>query len=425
VTGSGGTTSSSSTSTSSTTSTTSTSTSTSGAVCTHLCLQQETCPNSGTTSVSGTVYAPNGVDPLPGVTVYVPNAPVAPFTPGVSCESCSASLSGSPLVSTVSATNGTFTLTNMPVGTNIPLVIQRGRWRRQFVLPTVTACTNTALSQIRMPRTSIEGDIPLMAFATGSVDSFECLLRKVGIADSEFTDPTGTGRVRFYLGSVGPGAQISASTPSETTLWGTQASIDAYDMVFFPCQGGPYDRTTAQQDIIVNYANAGGRVFNAHFSYGWLYDIAPFSGTAAWAVDPNGLNVFAKDPGTGIINQGFARGEVLASWLQAIGATTTLGQVTVSALRHDFTGVVAPSSLWLSVDDPTLGNVPLHYTFDTPVGQASQCGRVLFTDFHVEDAESTPTGGKMFPAECAATAMTATEKMVEYMLFDLDDCIAP
>jgi len=36
------------------------------------------------------------------------------------------------MVSAVTATNGTFTLTNMPVGTDIPLVIQAGKWRRKI-----------------------------------------------------------------------------------------------------------------------------------------------------------------------------------------------------------------------------------------------------------------------------------------------------
>src|ERR1035438_4501595 len=56
-----------------------------GQTCTCLCLQQVTCSGSATTSITGTVYAPNGTDPLPNVTVYIPNAPVDPFTPGVSC----------------------------------------------------------------------------------------------------------------------------------------------------------------------------------------------------------------------------------------------------------------------------------------------------------------------------------------------------
>src|SRR5271154_493497 len=113
--------------------------------CTGLCLQQVSCTGGGTTSISGTVYAPNGTDPLPNVLVYVPNAPVQPFPPGVSCDNCQSSLvTGSPLVTATTGSDGTFTISNMPVGTNIPLVIQNGRWRRQVVIPSVTACANTA-----------------------------------------------------------------------------------------------------------------------------------------------------------------------------------------------------------------------------------------------------------------------------------------
>jgi hypothetical protein len=386
-----------------------------------------------TTSITGTVYAPNGVDPLPGVTVYVPNSAVAPFAQTVSCDNCASSFSGSPLVKAVTLPNGTFTITNMPVGANIPLVIQKGHWRRQFTIPGVSACVNTALpttgaSQIRMPRTSTvhaggEGDIPLMAFVTGQVDALECVLRKVGIADSEFSDPTGTGRVRLYTGAGAPGASYSATTPSETALWASQASVDAYDMVYLACQGAEYAQTAANQQLLINYANAGGRVFAAHYNYVWLYDVAPFSSTATWAI--NGTPTPTPDPGTGIINTNFARGSLLAQWLVAIGASTTLGQVPVSTLRHDFSSVIAPSVLWLSVNDAALGTVPLHYTFDTPVGAANQCGRVLFSDFHAENATSTT--GMVFPAECttATTTMTPEEKTVEYMLFDLDDCVGP
>src|ERR1035441_6752436 len=59
---------------------------TAGQACVGLqCLQTQNCPANSPTSISGVVYAPNGTDPLPNVTVYIPNAPVAAFTPGVSC----------------------------------------------------------------------------------------------------------------------------------------------------------------------------------------------------------------------------------------------------------------------------------------------------------------------------------------------------
>ena len=423
-----------------------------GMNCTGLCLQQMPCSGGGTTSVSGTVYSPNGADPLPGVLVYVPNAPVQPFTPGVSCGDCGADVSGAPLVSAITDVKGTFTINNMPIGANIPLVIQKGRWRRQFTIPNVAMCTNTPLptsgaGQIRMPKTDAvhaggEGDIPLMGFVTGVVDALECVLRKIGIADSEFSDPSGTGRVRFYVGSGGPGATYSASTPDETTLWGSQSEINKYDMVYFACQGSDYEKTAAQQSIVETYANSGGRVFATHYSYVWLYNqndatnpADSFSKTAQWAVDPNGNNTFVNDPQTGFINMGFPRGQTLAQWLQVVGASTTLGQIQINTLRDDFKGVLGKSVLWINVNDtgfppfiPGLGNVPMHYTFDTPVapppgpdgGAGIQCGRVLYSDFHVENAN---TAGQTFPGECDNQPMSPQEKMLEFMIFDLGSCV--
>ena len=182
---------------------------------------------------------PNGTVPLANALVYVPNAPVTPFVAGVACDSCSPS--GSPLVSGISGPTGAFTVSNMPVGINIPLVIQVGRWRRQVVLPNVVACTNTAVPSTlsRLPQNKAEGDIPLTAVVTGAADQEECLLRMIGLADSEFTNPSGSGRVRFYTGSVpgGAGAVINANTPSETALVASQASLNQFDAVMMNCQG--------------------------------------------------------------------------------------------------------------------------------------------------------------------------------------------
>ncbi len=210
--------------------------------CTGLCQQQVSCPAGGTTSISGVVYAPNGTDPLPNVTVYVPNAAVDAFTPGVSCPVVGTPPSGSPLVGTTTGVDGSFTITDVPVGTNIPLVIVSGRWRRQITVPMTTQCANTAVvaDQTRFPRTKAEGDIPLFAVATGSVDSVECVLRKVGVADSEFTNPSGAGRIQIYQGSGSPGARIDSTTLNQSALMTDPAVLNKYDVLMLPCEGGAY-----------------------------------------------------------------------------------------------------------------------------------------------------------------------------------------
>src|SRR6185369_10514001 len=98
------------------------------------------------TTVSGTVYAPNGTLPLYNVIVYVPNSTPEPFKKGVTCDKCGALASGSPIVTALTDYKGNFKLDKVPVGTDIPLVIQLGKWRRQITIPSVKACETTPLT---------------------------------------------------------------------------------------------------------------------------------------------------------------------------------------------------------------------------------------------------------------------------------------
>ncbi len=402
--------------------------------CTNLCLKQTTCTTAGvTTTIKGKVFAPNGTDPLPNALVYVPNSAVQPFATKISCDQCGDDASGSPLVSAVSAVDGSFTITNAPAGTNIPLVIQIGRWRRQVTVPSVAACVdnNVAATLTRLPQTKAEGDIPHMAFITGSVDGLECVLRKMGVADSEFTRPNANGRIHLYTADNAGGVTadgLGNSADYEENLWSSSTTLQGYDMVLLPCQGSAYDRGSAAEANLLAYTNAGGRVFATHYSYSWFYATSPYTMAAAWvaatATDYNDAQSY-----TGTIDQTFPKGQALAQWLKIVGASTVQGQIPINILRQDFTSVTAPSQSWVtSVDPLTSKTESKHFTFNTPVGVPAdqQCGRVVFSDFHVEDTQnnrSSPT--KAFPKECAAGAMTAQEKLLEFMLFDLGSCITP
>ena len=79
---------------------------------------------------------------------------------------------------------------------------------------------------------------------------------------------------------------------------------------------------------------------------------------------------------------------------------------------------------WIDGTDPQM-NDPLveHFTFDTPVGAANQCGHAIYSDFHVTNSATTPKD--VFPSECDATPLTAQEKVLEFMIWDLASCVGP
>jgi hypothetical protein len=388
----------------------------------------QSCPGNATTTVTGTVYAPNGNDPLPNVTVYIPTTTVPAFAPGVQCPVVGAAPPGNPLVGTETDVNGNFTLVNVPVGSNIPLVIVSGRWRRQLVIPSVTGCTVNAMppSFAVMPSNQTEGDIPKIAIATGAVDQVECVLRKMGIDQSEFTDPSGSGRINLYLGSGGAGSAVDSTTPTQASLMENAATLNQYDVLMLPCQGTPNGNYvsgalgTQELANFVNFANSGGRVYSSHYSYAWMFQNPPFNTVVNWDVGQASISA-----GTATVDTSFTGGLTLAQWLQSppIAATTTLGQMALDTLRVDTNGVNAPTRSWLTLNDSTYNNPVMQFVFDTPIATGStpvnQCGRVLFNEYHVENGTSSPT--KYFPTECAAGAMTPQEKLLEYMLFELTD----
>ena len=177
---------------------------------------------------------------------------------------------------------GHFKLDNVPVGNDIPLVIQVGKWRRQLKVPTVAQCVDTPLAEadIRLPKKKAEGDLPQMAITTGGADVMECLLRKIGVDDSEFTMPDAPGRVHFYAGSPGGAStthQFAAANgggtfPGATAFWSDKANLLKYDIVILSCEGDTYpaEKPDAALKAMYDYANAGGRLFASHWHRFWF-----------------------------------------------------------------------------------------------------------------------------------------------------------
>ena len=412
--------------------------------CTGLCLRQKPCANGKTTSVSGVVYDPAGKVPLYNVLVYVPNAPVAPITSGASCDRCG-SVSGDPLVTALTDAKGQFKLDNVPVGADIPLVVQIGKWRRQLVLPNVAECVNTPLDKeaIRLPKKKSEGDMPQIALTTGGADVMECWLRKIGIDDSEFTTNASSGQVHFYAGgepsgpvSEGPstkqfdGAHGGKAFAPAQPFWSAQANLMKYDIVILSCEGvtAPETKPPAALNALKAYANAGGRVFTSHWHRYWFSTKptqeqegsatpSPFEPFATWNDRPPPPN-----PSNGTIDTSFPKGKAMKEWLGNVDGLTASGQLQIREPRHNADAVnPARATKWISL--PANGTTAIEYlSFNTPIPapEDQKCGRVVYSDLHVtaEDEHGPP-----WPTGCKTTELDPQEKALEFMLFDLSSCI--
>jgi hypothetical protein len=395
------------------------------------------CDGGATTSLTGYVFDPGNHLPIYNALVYIPvGTPPTPPT-GVDPNSPQCGCTAPPAyASAFTDISGKFTLPNPPSGSNVTVVVELGRWQRIFH-ETINPCTVNnlgggtagAAGNLTLPSDHAQGNIPLFAVDTGNVDSLECVLRKMGIADSEFVapaivggQPTAAGRVQFYQGSVVAGGAMApkstGTTPDELTLVNTASVMDSYDVILFPCQGNPGTYPRGALTNLATYANVGGRAFTTHYHYDLVDQPSTWAATANWVPD-SGYS--GSDPNTGYIDTTFTRGQILSQWLaQPIVVGPPAGQIQVNTIRHDFNSVIPPAQRWMYLTNPA---IPLHFTFDTPFNQSPTCGRVVYSDFHVENnAVSTKT---QFPSECSNAAMTPQEKLLEFMLFDLTSCVAP
>ena len=392
----------------------------------------------GTTTISGTVYDPAGRNPLYNVYVYVPNAPVQPIPTGPVCTACQAPASGSPLPGAVQTDAlGHFKVTSAPTGSNIPLVMQAGKFRRQITIPTVTACQDNPIGKkdnqgletiTRLPRKQNEGannvdNIPQMAMATGGCDVLECLMRKIGIADTEFSS---TGRVHLYQGSGG------ASGPGSTdayAFWANKTALFQHDIVLNSCECSPIDRNSKGQAYTAmhDYIDGGGRLFGTHYHYNWF---APptgpvdYQGTAKWT--PNGFTISPSAPW--YINTTIPKGAALDQWIQNVWKTAPppKGQIDLTYSNSDVTQVIGKTTPWIYYGNASLTSNAYgtaYMSFNAPITAQLQCGRAVFSDLHVSSG-----GGSTFPSECGSAnpltdPMTEQETALEFLFFDLSSCV--
>jgi hypothetical protein len=364
------------------------------------------------TALTGKVFAPNGTLPLYNVSVYIPVEDPPPFTAGVQCVKCQ-DLPGNAVTSTVTDAEGKFRLENVPEGEGFTLIVTTGKWRRKFNMPPQGLCVDNPIpdGMLRLPKNRTEGELPHMAVVTGGCDPLACILPKLGIDASEFgTDSNGAQAVTFYNGDGGS----APGTPQDATaLWGNLNELKKFDIVINSCECTEFNQNKTSPDLLRQYADLGGRVFGSHFHYTWAKNLIPqWQTTATWS---SGIGTTPD-----LVDTSHPDGQALAQWLVAVGASTTLGQITLGSKTPSASTVNPPTTRWLmSSGSPAT----THYlSFKTPVGQPpeNQCGKVVYAGLHV----ASGSVGSTFPSGCNS-GLTSDEKALVFLLFDLGSCQGP
>ncbi len=432
-----------------------------------VCDSIPTCATGEFTRLQGRVITPGKADDDTANQVGVPNAfvyilknndggqlpDIASGIPegSTSCDRCDEQDLGPVLASDTTDSLGQYTLEgNIPVGEEFLLVVKIGKFRRAeaMTLPDEAACVDTSVAPIktRLPRTSTDGigaHIPQIAVSTGQIDAMECVFYKMGVDESEFSEPGASGtepaRVHMYRGN---GARMASGSTSHTEMHSTLSRLFAYDMVVFDCEGPGFGDYDTSDENVRHYVNSGGRMFASHLSYTWIFDNGTVPYDAATWID-TGLAPSANFTGTagggpangvGIVSVGRPRAnpakiQSFSQWL--VNENVATYDANADEYRFD---ILDPRDLSSSVNEFSeefvyrdVSGTPWvqQYSFNTPYGAPDDaiCGRVAYSGFHVSSGGSASAfANAVFPNHCSGD-LTNQEKVLLYMLFDLGSCV--
>jgi hypothetical protein len=412
------------------------------------------CSSDAGTRVTGKVYDPAGRNPVYGAMVYFPAqldslAAISPG-PGNVCGRC-VEPSGNPVAGAITSFDGSFVIQRAPVGRQIPLVVQLGKWRRVTLIDVTNACGDNPITEpdlVRLPRSRSDGQkvsLPRIAIAAGAGDRVQCLLRRMGVEASEFTNPDGPGSVNIYnqpsaLGSDPAGRYDAtfnggAAFPEAASFWSDINQLNKYDIVVLACGGNataadptrtaPNPITDAAKASMVKYLSGGGRVLGEHYHSAWIRSFPARSTQQPSSAVPSPLgadiaswypNVEATDAASsavpagttalGQVDTSFAKGLDFAKWLvaakaaQVVGTFALVGDVKRTAI--DELEANPSAQRWIyqpaSDADPRGPAAYTHFlSFNlTSGGQlvdrratdaTNLCGRFVYTGLHVDSSD--------------------------------------
>ena len=185
----------------------------------------------------------------PQALVYIPESPgpLSPIAAALGCEACNRPLSDRTVAVTQTGIDGRFTLRGVPAGERIPVVIQKGRFRRRFEM-TIAPCQTQAVTALAGRQPGPARLDERRGSATDGRRGRRSRRHRVraaraghragrisGADDPSSGEPT-SGRVHLYNNQA-PGAPTLPGQPQLSTLLRDRERMLRYPLIFLNCSG--------------------------------------------------------------------------------------------------------------------------------------------------------------------------------------------
>ena len=389
------------------------------------------CGGSVTTEITGRLFAPNGVDPVPGATVFVPVEAVPEFPSGLTCDLCN-NLPYS-VATAITAFDGSFRLRGVPSGI-FPVVLRLGRFQRVVQVET-TPCventipydTGTSLRGVRLPRKngelSPQDRIPKIAVVSGDNDQIECVLKRIGIDELDMYN----GRA---LGTKNPPPIAESGT-----LLTDEKTLNNYHIVIVNCTDNQFQSLLGARNVQQNleaYVGRGGRLYVTDWAYDVIEQVPEFASYICFEPQKTGgapMCMGGPEPAMSADSYNSYGGQYkvlddeMARWLAQFPSIldrqnrvkVDYSFVVVNKVTDDSMG---KTKVW--VDGPALsfGNRPQTVTLDY-----KSCGRIHYSTYNTEP-NAVVSDSARWPNNCG-TKLAPQERLLEYLFFNIAACVGP
>jgi hypothetical protein len=302
-------------------------------------------------SLTGTVFAPNGTDPVAGATVYIPSSgstmivknrtPAGKTVTGSDSTTTCDDPPENACAETCSLPDGTFALDSSACSsTATTLKIVKGTLAKTTTLEcSGTTCT---LAATDTTFASSGTGAPSMAVVTGNYDAMEDVLAKLGFGSLGIDGRLDISQpFDFTLFNGNYNSELDAGTYQtfDKLLDGTVAMSD-YDIIFINC-GNSYESMltdSAVVDRIKNYVTAGGKLYVTDWSYDFIEQTFPeflrFQDEADDPLTPGGIND-AQDGYDGVTVDADVNDETMKDWLREVTVNASVLDTTIPGNPED------------------------------------------------------------------------------------------